>query len=195
VEHLLAESVWAGPLLWAAFYISDFSFTMMCARLYKAQHAVEFEGSYEITPTFQADVDALRWISPRFLLILLGSTIYVFIVRLFAGTSSWLLEFYVLVLGMMLLLQATIHIRHLRNWFLFRNAAGLLDGRIRYPRGVMLRMSSFELTLFTALYTGLYTVTGSRFVLGGAIACCVMALNHYRLAKMHDVSQMLPEVR
>jgi hypothetical protein len=194
MEHLLAESLWAGPLLWAALYISDFSFTLMCARLYKQQSAVEFEGSYEITPTFQADVDALRWISPRFLLILLGSTLYVFIVRIFAGTSSWLLGFYELVLGMMIMLQATVHIRHLRNWFLFRNAVGLLRGHIRYPRGVMLRMSSFELTLFTALYTGLYAITGSLFVLGGAVSCCVLALNHYRLAKMHEASRAIPNL-
>lgn len=39
---------------------------LACARLYRGQDKIVFEGSYEITSTDQADVDALRKVSPRF---------------------------------------------------------------------------------------------------------------------------------
>ena len=64
---------------------------------------IVFEGSYEITPLFQEDVDSLRVISPRFLFALALSG------GLLAG--SWLLsaqsepEWYDFVLGVMILVQ------------------------------------------------------------------------------------------
>src|SRR5436309_10932688 len=49
-----------------------------------------------------------------------------------------------LVLGALVLTELTVHIRHLRNWFLFRKALGPggLRGRLEYPRGILLRASA-----------------------------------------------------
>ena len=47
----------------------------------------------------------------------------------------------------------------------------------------MLTMSAFELLLFAGLYAGLFLVTGSVFILGGCLACGVLSLNHYQLAR------------
>ena len=58
-----------------------------------------FEGSYEITPLFQNDVNALRQVSPLFLLALAMSTGYLILVRGLAGPSSGFFRFYLLVLG------------------------------------------------------------------------------------------------
>jgi hypothetical protein len=74
----LVESAWAGPLLWAALYVSDYALTIASARLYSRQDKIVFEGSFEITPQFQADVNALRRVSPRFCAILVVSTAYLF---------------------------------------------------------------------------------------------------------------------
>jgi inorganic pyrophosphatase len=71
------EPLWLGPLAWAVLYSSDLILTITCARPYQAQHKIVFEGSYEITPFYRADVNALRYFSPRFLLVLVGSTAYV----------------------------------------------------------------------------------------------------------------------
>jgi hypothetical protein len=57
-----------------ALYVSDYLLTIASVRLYQAPDKVVFEGSYEITPLFQNDVNALRRISPRLLLALAGST-------------------------------------------------------------------------------------------------------------------------
>jgi len=71
---VFAESLWVGPVLWAGLYVSDYVLTIACARLYQAQNKIVFEGSYEITPMFQADVNALRRVSPRFLFFLVEAT-------------------------------------------------------------------------------------------------------------------------
>lgn len=177
----LLVTAWLGPTLWAAVYVSDYVLTVICARLYRAQDHVVFEGSYEITPFFQADIDSLRMFSPRFVGALMVTTGYVWLVRRLTISVGQAL--YLVVLGAMLLIQATVHIRHLRNWFLFSKGAGLIHGRLTYPRRFLLTVSAFELTLFAGLYLGLYLVTSSGFVLGGGLACGIVAINHYRLAR------------
>ncbi len=81
----------------------------------------------------------------------------------------------------MILTEAAVHMRHLRNWFLFKRAVPLIQGRLEYPRGTMLRMSAFEMLAFSVLYSALYLVTESMFLLGGAITCFVLSIKHYQL--------------
>jgi hypothetical protein len=188
VADALVDSIWLGPLLWMGLYTSDYFLTIACARLYQAQNKIVFEGSYEITPLFQADVNALRMVSPRFVFSLLASTGYLILVRNIAGPSNGSFGFYPLVLGTMILTEATVHTRHLRNWYLFSRGIGLVKGRMEYPRGILLRSSALELIVFAGLYSGLFVVTESSFVLGGAIACVALSINHYLLARRHDAS-------
>jgi len=185
VDFLL-DSVWLGPLLWFALYTSDYFVTIACARLYQAQDKVAFEGSYEITPLFQADVNALRLVSPRFVIALIATTSYVVLVQQIAGSTPSL---YLGVLGALIVVELTIHIRHLRNWFVFKYGLFSIQGRLVYPRGFVLRMSAFELFTFTSLYGILFLTTQSPFILGGALATGVLSLNHYRLARRHDAAR------
>jgi hypothetical protein len=186
MAEALFDSPWLGPLLWVALYISDYLMTLTCARMYQAQQTIVFEGSYEITPIFQADVNALRRVSPRFLIALLFSTGYLVVVQ---RTSSVVgsASLYAGVLGAMLLLQSAVHMRHFRNWFLFRNGKAV-QGRLSYPRVLLLRTSAFELLGFAALYLALFLATASIFILGGALACGALSLNHYHLARRHLAS-------
>jgi hypothetical protein len=188
LHNVLTETPWLGPLLWAALYASDYSLTIACARLYASQDKIVFEGSYEITPFYQAEVDALRRLSPRFVLVWAGTSAY--LVLLSSLARSWALEgVYAIALGALILIQLTIHVRHLRNLFLFRNTV-LLRGRLEYPRFVVLRASAFEILSFGVLYAFLYALTADLFVLGGAIACTSLALNHYRMSREHESARM-----
>ena len=180
--EILVDSVWLGPLLWFALYTSDNVLTIVCARMYQAQDKIAFEGSYEITPLFQADVNALRRWSPRFVVALLASTGYVVLVQQIAHSL------YLAVLGGLLLVQVTVHTRHLRNWFQFKYGIPSIQGRLTYARSFMLRMSAFELLTFAALYLILFLTTGSPFILGGALGTGVLSLNNYRLARRHDAA-------
>jgi hypothetical protein len=71
LPNFLFEHAWPGMVVWGLQYVSDYSLTIVCARLYGRQKTIVFEGSYEITPFYQRDIDSLRVESPRFIFMLL----------------------------------------------------------------------------------------------------------------------------
>lgn len=176
---------WPGLTLWVALYVSDYALTIVCARMYRAQDQVILEGSFEITPAFQADVNALKVVSRRFLLALCVSTAALWLLwQLTLLPPGWP-EAYPFALGALILPELVVHVRHLRNWFLFRKAlgAGGVRGRLEYPRGIILRMSALEFLAFAGVFCVLYAATTSWFILGGTLACAVTAWRHLRLAQ------------
>jgi hypothetical protein len=189
LEALFYASPWPGLVMWIVLYTSDFLMTMTCARLYQrgARERIAFEGSYEITPYYQGDVDALRMFSPRFVLAMIVTCVIQATLWFLTMRSNVLPEAYVFAVGMMVMIQLTIHVRHIRNLFLFRAvlADDQIKGRIEYGRPAMLRLSAVELLTFAGVYTFLYAITLSWFVLGGAVICAAMALNHRTLAAKH----------
>ena len=175
---------WIGLAVWIALYISDYSLTLTCARLYQAgaSRKFGFEGSYEITPIFQKDIDSLRRISPRFVTILVVTSLVLALTWLALGTVFP--ELPVFLLGMLVSVQLSIHMRHFRNLHLFRAATrDEVQGRIAYPRAVMLRISSYEMIAFAGMFLVLYAFTLSWFVLGGVLGCLSVASKHGKYAK------------
>jgi hypothetical protein len=141
------------------------------------------EGSYEITPFFQRDIDSLRRISPRFVAMLfVTSGLLAFVWFLSAQSVP---ELYVFMSGSMILLELTVHTRHLRNLFMFHamSKSDCVRGRIEYSRPFLLRMSSNELFVFSGIYLPLFAFTQSWFVLGGATSCLSAAIKHRQLAR------------
>lgn len=180
--------MWPGALLWAILCISDYMWTIICARLYKAQSVLVFEGSYELTPAFQKDIDMLRRVSPRFIIALVPSTVFLCLLwQISTQLQDW--RYYVYTIGALILLQLAIHIRHLRNWFLFRYGFGPqgMKGHIEYPRELVLRMSALEILLFAVVFLILYALSANLLFLGGATSCAVTAFKHYRLARKHKM--------
>jgi hypothetical protein len=53
---------WPAAIAWALIYMSDFVLTITCARLYRRNLAskIVFEGSFELNPVFQRDVDSMK---------------------------------------------------------------------------------------------------------------------------------------
>ncbi|MGC2530032.1 MAG: hypothetical protein WA639_19970 [Candidatus Acidiferrum sp.] len=179
------SSLWLGLTIWSLLYVSDYAFTIVCARLYRSgvNEKIVFEGSFELNPVFQRDIDSLRLISPRFLLMLLITGLLL--------TLMWLLDqqsapqFYEFVLGCMILLELAIHVRHMRNLFMFRMfvKSDCVRGRIEYSRPLILKMSSYELFIFSGLFLMLFVFTPSWFLLGGVSSCCLTAIKHRALAR------------
>ena len=185
MSNFFFNTLWPGLKVWCVLYISDYALTITCARLYRAgvSEKLALEGSYEITPYFQRDIDSLRLVSPRFLAMLVWGAVML--------TGFWLLArhswsgLYNFGLGSMVLVQLAIHVRHLRNLVLFRaiiNTDGV-RGRIEYSRPLMLRMSACELLTFSGLFFLLFVFTQHWFMLGGATACLSTALKHRRLTR------------
>jgi len=185
VPELFLDRLWPGLLVWLLLYISDYGLTLACARLYQAgaRDKIAFEGSYEINPYYQQDINALRRVSPRFLAALVLSLVWLTAVW-WVAMELWP-PFYAFGLGAVILLELAIHMRHFRNLVLFRAivVTGSVRGRIEYPRRLMLRMSSLELLGFAGLFAVVFMFTGSWFVLGGATTCLSLGLGHLRFAR------------
>jgi hypothetical protein len=182
-------SPWPGALCWAALFVSDMLLTVTCARMYQAgvRERFVFEGSYELTPYHQADIDALRAFSPRFLFALVASVALQACLWWLSVGNSVAPMAYEAALGAMILIQLTVHVRHIRNYFLFRAvlAEEGIEGRVQYTRPTLLTHSAVELFSFAALYGILCVLTPSWFVFGGAIACAIVGVKHRQLARQH----------
>lgn len=187
---VLARSPWLGPFLCLVTRFSDRFFTVRNARLDRAQSTLIHEGSFEINPHSQRDVDALRTFSASFVPMLLGPAVFALIVRFAVGESADLRGVYLLVLGFFLLCQLAIHYRHARTWYLFKAVTPFTSGKIETPKGASLRASVFEFVCFAALYLAIYAVTGSFFVLGGVLGCVTIAGIHYRIARRHPLVRL-----
>lgn len=188
LAEFMGTNLWAGLLLWTLLYCSDYYLTIACARMYRdhVRDMIRFDGSYEITPYYQQDIDALRKWSPRFVKALLRALI---VLSLLWWSSMQLRvpALYLFFLGALILVQVPTHARHLKNFFFFRDLirTGGVRGRIEYPRAVTLRLSATEFLIWSALFVGLFLITREWFVLGGAVQCAVVAFKHRKLAEQH----------
>ncbi len=170
-------------LVWGLLYVSDYTLTIVCARLYARQETIVFQGSYELTPFYQRDIDSLRVVSPRFvfiLLLILGALSFLWALN----ESSPAPELWQFVLGALIGVQLAVHMRHLRNLVLLRsiNHLELVRGQIEYGRSAILRASSWECFAFSGLFLMLFAFTQSWFILGSAVACFSLGVKHRRLA-------------
>ena len=177
---------WPGLFVWVALFISDYTMTLICARMYQAgvKEKLVFDGSYEITPFFQKDIDSLKRLSPRFFLALEFNGLVMSIVW-WCSKETEIPELYHFMLGAIISIQLALHTRHWRNFRLFR--AMLRDegirGRIEYSRATMLKLSSSEGLVFAAFFSILFIFTKSWFILGGTFGCLSLAFKHWRLAR------------
>jgi hypothetical protein len=189
----MLDNPWFALAAWLLSYVADYYLTLYSARLYQAgaRDHFTFEGSLELTPYFQADIDGLRRLSPRFMLALLSSVLALELVWYLSMVVLHLPAFFEFLLGGLVLREAAVIMRHARNIALFRAALsgrGLaagqgLEGQIHYGRRLSLRLSAIDMFSFTALFGLLAVITGSWALAGGGFACAVTALQHLRRAR------------
>jgi hypothetical protein len=185
MEYWLTTSPWPGVTLWIILYISDYYLTIHSARGFRQIGHFQFEGSYELTPQFQKDVDALKPVSTRHIAMLVLCSILIFllwwvIVGLLARPGL-----YNLYLGLFLLVEVAVHLRHLRNAFLVREIQknGGVEGQISYRKWFSYRVSAFEFHLIGTLFLMVALLSFSSFFLGGALVCFGTGFKHGSLAK------------
>jgi len=185
MQYLLATSPWYGIILWMILYTSDYYLTLYSARGFHEIGRFQFEGSFELTPQYQKDIDHLRPISKLHIALLFAYSLLILIVWWITRLSIALQWAYPLYLGMFLLLEVAVHLRHFRNIFLIREIRrnGGADGQLTYKKWFSYRISSYELYLSAALFLLVALLTYSLFFLGGAIMCYGTGLKHSRLAQ------------
>ncbi len=185
MEYWLSISPWPGVVLWIILYISDYYLTIYSARGLKEIGHFQTERSFELTPQYQKDIDALKPISKRHITLLI---LYSLVLLVLWWVFDRLLFFpwaYRLYLGMFLLLEIAVHIRHLRNGFIVREVRknGGVDGQVTYRKWFSYKLSAAELYVFSGLFLIVSLLAFSPFFLGGAIMCTGTGFKHNRLAK------------
>jgi hypothetical protein len=188
---ILVENVWVAISVWTAVYISDYFLSVWAARLYRegAREHVTFTGSLEITPQFQEDINALKTISLRFLRALVFSVVVIAVAWVISVRWAAIPEAFSVLMGALICLEATAHIRHIRNIAFMKtlvNKQGL-KGRIEYPRWLSLRLSAVEILGFAALFLVAFLISGNWFFIGGALSCLLTGLKHRDWAAKADL--------
>lgn len=185
MQYWLISNPWAGVIVWVILYISDYYLTIYSARGFREIDRFQFEGSMELTPQFQNDVDHLRPVSKRHLFSLVASSLILLLVWWITHLSIYLEWTYALYLGMFLLLEVAVHLRHLRNVAIIREVRknGGVDGQIRYKQWFSYRNSANELYITGTFLLLVALLTYSLFFFGGALACYGIGFRHARLAK------------
>jgi len=187
IEQLLIQQVWLAAVICGGTYISDYYLTLYTARLYQAKAKMHFSfgGSLELTPYYQTDVDQLRRWSPRFglaLLLLVGG-----IVSVWWLSIRWLNQpaFFLFLVGALLLREAAIHMRHIRNIVLFRYARDTegVKGQVEYSRWLTFKLSAVELFSFALLFLLCTLLARSWLFVGGTVACAITGYQHWQLAR------------
>ena len=183
IEQLLVEQFWLVPLIWAVLHISDFLSTMATARLHAqaAGQVIQYEGGIELTPQFREDVRRLRLFSPRFILALLYMEILILAIWFLSTRVLPVPEAFLTIAGGLIFLEAVIHMRHLRNYFLFWHIrhTGQPSGKIIYPRWMMLKASAWEFLLFSLLFLVAWILHPAASLAGGSLFCLATALRHW----------------
>jgi hypothetical protein len=168
-------------------YLADYLLTLRAASLYGsgADQVIAFEGSYELNPRFTADIDKLRPVSPRFLVMLLIYSALLWAVWNLSVAILGIPQVYDFFVGAILLVQGPVQVRHIRNLVAFTHARAQrgMSGRIVYSRAFSYKASAVEFLAYAGLFLVLAALTSSWLMVGGTAGCAGLALNHYRLSR------------
>lgn len=186
LTRVLAENLISALAVWAIVYVADYYLTIIGAKLYRAgaDRKLIIEGSYELNPVFQKDIDALRLLSPQFWLRLLISIPMISLVWLMAVPWLQMPQLFAVGIGAFVLREVPVLVRHVRNVHVFRHAASdtALQGQIRYARWFSLSAAVLELWQFAVLFGLIALLVQEWFFLGGVLGCVVEAARFGRLA-------------
>ena len=193
MQYWLGTSPWYGIILWMILYISDYYLTIYCARGFRQIGHFQFEGSFELTPHFQKDIDDLRPVSRLHIILLFVYSLIILLVWWITRSSIYLEWAYPLYLGMFLLLEVAVHFRHFRNVAIIREIKknGGVEGQIRYRKWFSYRNSANELYITATFFLLIALLTYSLFFLGGAIMCYGTGFKHSRMARKAKVNALV----
>jgi hypothetical protein len=161
-------------------FFADYALTHLGARAAEGvRDRWGVEGSYEMNPTWERQIDSGQWLSsrvvlvPAFLILALGTLRFLATVFDFYADPAW----FGLAVGTMLLVQAPILMLHAANLQTFRllRDPTAVEGAIRYRRWLVYRQSMVHLAGFAVLWLLLWLPSQQAFFLGGALSCALWA--------------------
>jgi hypothetical protein len=189
IEAFLTDAWWPGPAIACVLLWVDYALTILGARRYRARIAPmhRFEGSYELTPIYQSDVDQLRVYSWRAFGVGLLLALLLRFIAVAEETLQTYPAIYLFALGAVILREVPVFIRHFKNLFLARVIATepRIEGTVFYPRTFTLRLSAFDFAEFAAVFLLWAAVAEDWMPLGGAFGCLGITVQQWKLARKH----------
>ncbi|MCJ7825511.1 MAG: hypothetical protein MUP44_11480 [Anaerolineales bacterium] len=175
-------------LFWVVTYSLDNALTIWTGKALRQSPlagSITFEGSLELNPIFESEVEQTRRFGPRFRFMLIASSIYLALAWYFSNSvigSDGLSSF---AFGALFLLEAAVIIRHIQNDAIIRaaNDGFSLQGTLHTPRPVSYRMSAAHFFGFASLFLILGILTRSWFIFGGSFACGIQSYRNSRQAQ------------
>jgi hypothetical protein len=183
-EPIWMENIWFAMIAWGLIYLSDYYLTIFNAKRYRENLSrfIQHEGSFELTPQFQEDIDNLRLFSPRF--------ISRWVISLLAVYGIWWAsfrfidwpEYYFFFVGALILREIAIHKRHFQMLFVSQfSKKGGISGSVHYSRWFSLKLAASEMLYWGCLFLVLGLLYRSWFFYGGVFGCWVVAFKKWRL--------------
>jgi hypothetical protein len=184
LKAYLLQHIWLIVVFWVCVYCSDYYLTILGARLYRKylSRSLAIEGSYELTPVFQKDIDALRLFSRAFTLRLVLSVFIIIALwwlnLLLGDLLDEDLPIFIAVMGGLFLREAAVHMRHFRMIAMayWARDPGSFTGTLVQSRALSLKISAAEIISFAGLYFLIAWMMGSWAFFGGGVFCLVTAV-------------------
>lgn len=188
VESYLLSRPWISVVTWLVLYSGDYYLTIWGASLYQAQNSSRIEGSYELTPEYQSEIDNLRLVSPKFLVWLIGIAAVLLAAGRLLRALPWA---YGLLVGYLVLVELAIYPRHVRNIITFRRLLRqprIDDGQADQPapRNLVYRYSSRKHIRAAFSFFLACAVFHTWILLGGMVGMLHCALGDWLLARKHE---------
>ena len=180
------HNIWITLVIWGLIYLGDYYLTIFSAKKYRGgmQENFRHEGSFELTPEFQKDVDKLRLFSPQFMIRWLISLPLIYLMWWLSVKQLENPAFFEFLVGALILRELAVYLRHARNLFLYSlsQPRGIM-GHVEYTRWLILKMSAAEMFSFGVASLFLALFLQSWFFGGGVFGCWVVAAQHWRFAR------------
>jgi len=172
-------------------FLADYVLTHLGAQ---AAHGVRdrwsVEGSYEMNPTWERQIDSGRWFSWRVLFVAASLAVLLGAVRLLVQPGLFGLgpAFFGFAAGLILLLQAPVLIAHATNLQTFRDLADptAVQGGLHFRRWYVYRQGASYVLRFGILWLLLWIPSQQAFFIGGAVSCLLWAR---RMAQLGEAAR------
>jgi hypothetical protein len=205
LETLLLSAPWLTAGLWVAMYSADYLLTIASARAYRmgASDHYEFEVSLELNPGFVADVDAMRWFSPRFVRVLVLTTLIVGGVCLIGGPflapqNAGFRNPALFMLGALFFPEFSVCARHAGNLALFRpiSVNTGMEGKVSYARWLTYEMSGVQLWGLACVLLVCALLGWKASLFGGAVGVGLLGLRNVQTSRVQLAKSLgLPRSR
>lgn len=172
--------------LWFVLYTCDYYLTLWGSKLFRAQRFILYEGSYEMTPEYQDDIDSMRKLSPHFVVWLLIGTAVLLAPLLPCPDVIIVQTLYAILIGAMIVPEFVALTKHTENiifWRILGSKSPGVTGSVCYSHAISYRRSALN-TSCVGLVLLMAAALGDSFILlGGGLLMLVMSFTHYQLAR------------